>query len=157
MNAGRALDALVAERVCKKCGGTRRMKLKTGYTQCLDCHNARNRAYQKINRKRRPSYNSEQFKRYARKWKLAKRYGITVEQYNAMLISQNSQCLICGHKHEEKKPLHVDHDHRTGQIRALLCHRCNPGLALFDESPDRLESAANYLRLAALKAMGMEV
>lgn len=77
-------------------------------------------------------------------------HGLEVESYEAMFEAQNNQCAICG-KEETRKlkgtvmRLCVDHDHRTGKIRALLCHDCNSGLGKFYDSPDLLTKAAIYL------------
>lgn len=50
----------------------------------------------------------------------------TVEKYNQILEQQNYSCAICGrHESEFKKRLHLDHDHSTGEIRGILCNRCN--------------------------------
>lgn len=54
-------------------------------------------------------------------------YGITPEQYDAILASQDGLCALCL-RPPKKVRLHVDHDHVTGVIRGLLCHRCNRGL-----------------------------
>ncbi len=80
-----------------------------------------------------------------------KLYGITLEQYNAMEISQNKLCKICGNPQSQKKNgeimfLHVDHCHKTGKIRDLLCNRCNVGLAFFYESEKVLLEAVEYLK-----------
>ncbi len=63
-----------------------------------------------------------------------KRYGITVEQYDAMLRQQNGLCAICG-RAPKRFRLAVDHDHETGEIRGLLCTRCNLGLGWFRDDP----------------------
>lgn len=55
---------------------------------------------------------------------LARNFGITDEQYDAMLASQHGRCAICRNT-PKKKRLHVDHDHKTGMIRGLLCSWCN--------------------------------
>jgi Recombination endonuclease VII len=57
---------------------------------------------------------------------LQKKYGITLDQYNAMFVAQDESCAFC-HKHASnfKNSLHVDHDHKTKQVRKLLCHVCN--------------------------------
>jgi hypothetical protein len=64
---------------------------------------------------------------YQRDWHLAKRYGISSVEYDAMLEEQCGVCAICG-KPPKKNRLHVDHDHDTGRIRGLLCVACNSKL-----------------------------
>jgi hypothetical protein len=78
-----------------------------------------------------------------------KRYhGLTPEDYARMLDAQNGVCAICEEPPQGKKhcgKLHVDHDHATGVIRALLCADCNRAIGLFRESPARARKAALYL------------
>lgn len=69
------------------------------------------------------------------------KYGLTEEQYEAIKLSQGSLCAIC----KKEKNLVVDHCHSTGKIRGLLCTTCNTGLGKFQDSPDRLQDAINYL------------
>jgi len=79
---------------------------------------------------------------------LRSKYGLSNEDYNAMLINQNNQCAICGKHKEEiknKRHLHVDHCHTTGRIRGLLCFRCNFGLGWFQHDPKRFEMALAHL------------
>ena len=71
------------------------------------------------------------------------RYGITVDDFKAMLTAQGGTCAICGDAPERR--LHVDHDHRTGQVRGLLCTGCNKGIGCFRDDPDRLRGAIRYL------------
>ncbi len=54
-------------------------------------------------------------------------------------------CFICGDVLAESKGVHVDHDHRTNEIRGLLCQGCNKGLGMFRDDPMLLIRAANYL------------
>ena len=77
-------------------------------------------------------------------------YGITPEEYRAMLAAQGGLCAVCG---DEPPPggikassrLHVDHDHATGKVRALLCTRCNRGIGYMRDRPDLLRLAAEYI------------
>ncbi len=77
-------------------------------------------------------------------------HGLDLPSYEQMFTAQNNQCAICG-KEETRKlkgtvmRLCVDHDHKTGKIRALLCHDCNSGLGKFYDSADLLTKAAIYL------------
>ena len=58
------------------------------------------------------------------------KFGITPEQYEQMLISQDFKCALCErHVSEFSRKLCVDHDHETGKIRGLLCTKCNVCLA----------------------------
>jgi hypothetical protein len=76
---------------------------------------------------------------------LRHRFGIGVDDEERMLAAQHGSCAICRSDITARR--HVDHDHTTGAVRALLCHFCNLGLGQFRDSPERLESAAAYLRL----------
>lgn len=80
-----------------------------------------------------------------------KRYGITPEQYNKILVAQKSICKICGNSNESYKDgkhrLFIDHDHKTGKVRGLLCDACNRGLGYFKNEPKLLKNAIQYLEL----------
>ena len=68
-------------------------------------------------------------------------YGLSKIAFETMVAQQNFCCAICG----RKRKLGVDHDHLTGNVRALLCGSCNRGLGLFGESVERLAQAIIYL------------
>jgi hypothetical protein len=79
---------------------------------------------------------------------ILKRYGLTIDQYDQMLAEQNGLCAIC---HERKGSLisdrmAVDHDHKTGKVRALLCGQCNTLIGHIDDNIEWLESAIDYLK-----------
>lgn len=77
-------------------------------------------------------------------------YGITLKEYDHLLIAQNGVCAIC-RKAETKMhvdgsfTLSVDHDHVTGKVRGLLCSKCNTGLGCFSDDSLKLRAAADYL------------
>ena len=82
-------------------------------------------------------------------------YGLTLEAYRRMHDAQNGLCAICGqpetgvHNRGKKTvalSLSVDHDHETGAVRALLCHKCNKALGLLNDDLDLLVAAEQYLR-----------
>lgn len=78
-------------------------------------------------------------------------YGISAEEYEALLASQGGLCAICRQPEVHKtrgggvKNLSVDHDHETGAVRGLLCVRCNAGLGNFKDRIDILNQAIAYL------------
>lgn len=75
-------------------------------------------------------------------------YGISPEEYEKLLSKQEGVCAICKVTSEEyKKNFHVDHCHKTGKIRGLLCQKCNLGLGQFKDSPEFLLSAVEYLHV----------
>lgn len=86
----------------------------------------------------------ERWQRYGFKSDLRVRYGITPEEYDRLLRDQNGCCAICSDP-PNKRRLHVDHDHVTGQVRQLLCSNCNTALGKFDSDPDLLLKARDYL------------
>jgi len=82
-----------------------------------------------------------------REWILKKKYNISLLEYEVLLNKQNGCCAICGkHQTQFTISLSVDHNHITGKIRGLLCHKCNRGIGLFDDSPETMERASFYLR-----------
>lgn len=79
--------------------------------------------------------------------RLQRVYGITLDEYRRMADAQGSRCAICSiHASDAPKgKLFVDHAHRTGKVRQLLCGRCNMAIGLIKESADTLRRAAEYL------------
>ena len=77
--------------------------------------------------------------------RLQLKYEITQEDYSRMYEEQEGRCKICGAK---KDLLHVDHCHKTGKVRGLLCEHCNPGLGYFKDNVEALRSAIAYLEAA---------
>lgn len=78
-------------------------------------------------------------------------YKIDYDQYERMYLEQGGVCKICGGESFLLCPtarikLVVDHCHATGVVRGLLCHNCNRGLGLFQDSQDSLEKAVQYLK-----------
>jgi hypothetical protein len=71
-------------------------------------------------------------------------YGISVEEYEDMLESQGGGCYICGIG-PVGRALDIDHDHRTGKVRGLLCSNHNRALGLLGDDPDLLLAAHTYL------------
>jgi len=98
----------------------------------------------RLNATRRRRRELPEVKRRERAAHLMRKFGITIEQYEDMLVSQDGGCAICGRK-PGKISLHVDHDHETGRIRGCLCFRCNNALGDFADNGDWLVAAANYL------------
>lgn len=103
--------------------------------------------YRSDNKKYRPVCKSCRAKQEA-----ARRYSITVEEVEEMLVKQDYRCAICGihqddiqHNTFKYSPLVIDHDHNTGKVRGLLCPSCNLILGNALDNPDTLIKAALYL------------
>lgn len=78
--------------------------------------------------------------------KRRRKYGITPDELQALSDRQGGRCAVCGTDEAGGRGvLHVDHDHATGRVRGLLCHRCNTGLGLFRDDPVSLQAAIKYL------------
>lgn len=80
----------------------------------------------------------------AKKSRLKKAFNLSVDEYQKMVEAQGNVCAIC-HSNHGKKRLSVDHDHVTGNVRALLCDKCNAALGLLNDSPLLVKSAMDYL------------
>lgn len=100
-------------------------------SHCNDCHNAWQQTPTGAARTRDA--------RFARK------YGITSARFDEMWAEQGGLCAVCGDLLTESN-WHLDHNHRTGQVRKILCVNCNMGLGQFKDSSARLFAAARYLR-----------
>ncbi len=120
----------------------------TSCKECLDKRRAYNREYSSRPEKRAQTQAWKDANRpKLREYNLVRLYGITIEQYDTLFQIQGGVCAICSQPPKEgKKPLHVDHDHVTGSVRALLCGECNKSLGGFQDSPELLDKAAAYLR-----------
>jgi len=86
------------------------------------------------------------FARRMRASHLKCKYGITLDDYEAMLLAQGGGCAICHAGEPPGQSLHVDQDHHTGGVRGLLCFTCNAGIGMFDHDIDVLSAAVDYLR-----------
>jgi len=103
----------------------------SGYSAyCRPCHNTRSR-------KSREKVGG------SRTYHLTRRYGITAAEADYLLERQQGLCAIC----RAAPGVHVDHDHATGAVRALLCFNCNGGLGQFKDDPGLLHAAAYYVAL----------
>lgn len=142
---------MVAEtKTCKGCGEPKLLERFYGRkgnrdglsNTCRTCEDVRSRAWQAANPERTRVTN----KRTA----LRRYYGMTIEQYEEMLLGQDGRCACCG----TDKPggpggtLHVDHNHRTGKVRGLICSDCNTGIGKLGDDLNGVANAMAYLQRA---------
>ena len=158
------------EKRCKKCGLVKPIDCfykasgaKDGYRgECIDCAKVVRRAWYEANREasianvrrwqaenpdrvletRRRLNATPERKRKGRDAYYRRTYGISADEFDALLEKQGGVCAICA----GPDPKHLDHDHRTGEIRGILCVNCNHGLGKFFDDVDLLERAVTYLR-----------
>lgn len=87
-----------------------------------------------------------EYKRYQRECFDKHKYNLEPQHKAALLDAQNNGCAICGYKFGQKTgDMKVDHNHKTGAVRGLLCDLCNRGLGMFRDSQDNLTKAISYL------------
>ena len=94
-------------------------------------------------RMERKMYPEKEMARYIKRL-----YGMTLEDYNKILLFQGGVCKICGLTDESGRRLNVDHCHKTGVVRGLLCRKCNTAIGLFRDDPTIIRMAAQYLESA---------
>lgn len=99
--------------------------------------------------KSKEKLNAEDYKKrnplVAKGIKLKRYYGITTDTYYSMLASQNGVCKICKSDCSTGRELCVDHCHKTGKVRGLLCGKCNSGLGSFNDNEQLMLEAIKYL------------
>lgn len=130
---------------CRACG-TKDPQLfcPTKGDKCRPCLATWQREY----RKRR---STEYWITKDRQYALKKRYGLTAEVFAEMFKAQAGKCAACGvdpkdvHKEPRHQKLHVDHNHATGAVRALLCNGCNRALGFVQDNPETLTALRRYL------------
>ena len=134
---------------CSKCGSTK-IIMSNRASRCVPCHN----------RSARERYEQSEVRRAnLRRSHLRRRYGASLEDLERILDEQGGCCAICRQPWRACVPakraryestffqhLCIDHDHRNGNVRGLLCNACNAAIGFFEEDVARLASAARYLR-----------
>jgi len=140
----------VDEKLCSKCkkikhlSGFYKNKTKNTYSyNCKVCVRKRSNDRYRLNR--------DGHGEAARKHKLKAKFGLTISDFDNILIKQNGVCSICGkpeltkYKDGKIQRLSIDHCHISGNVRGLLCRKCNTALSAFDDDIDVLASAISYL------------
>lgn len=147
----RGRGVLVESKVCSRCRErkpadlfhTKRHGSRDGLRPwCRSCSNEYARNYRTTNAQ---SLHGRHIK---------SRYGISSEEYEAILDAQGGVCAVCRQPNSQfdqrvgrERKLHVDHDHETGAVRGLLCSRCNNALGSAGDDPERLRALAVYLEV----------
>lgn len=88
----------------------------------------------------------EDMRAYDRSRRLQKRYGLTIEQRDKMIETQNGNCAICEKPFGDKRKPNVDHDHETNRIRGILCFSCNQALGKLGDTHDKMLRVLDYLK-----------
>ena len=118
--------------------------------RCKECRRDKAREW----RKSRPDYEKQRYeldKMKKREGHLLRKYGNTSNDYNEMLASQGGCCAICRKNRPggRSEKFNMDHCHKTGKIRGLLCMNCNRMLGHALDTPEILEAGADYLNAQA--------
>lgn len=146
-------------RECKKCGkealSEEDLDLFVFNTQskhnrenrCKACRDSATKNWDKENKEARKNIKKkwvENNKTYHKEYNLKANYNLDLKDYMQMLEDQDYKCCICKTELTSKNT-HTDHNHKTGEVRGLLCQTCNQGLGLFKDNPLFLTEAAAYL------------
>lgn len=102
---------------------------------CKECKTAVNKAWREAN--------PDKAKKSQQATRRKLEYGITQEDFDRILVAQNSLCPLCNM--EVGQSSHVDHDHKTGKVRGILCSTCNTGLGMFKDDINIFKNAIKYL------------
>jgi hypothetical protein len=132
---------------CKICNLNPRYRKNSSY--CKECQASFIKAWRENNVEYIREKKSEMWKNTSKDKRydihLRQRYGISNDDYTVMLREQNGVCKIC-YGESFRLRLSVDHCHKTGKVRGLLCERCNTLLGRVKEDIRILESAITYLK-----------
>ena len=145
-------------KTCRKCKETKPLTeyykdkgMKDGHLNtCKKCRLEQMKEYNSENKEKISEYKKDYYSKpenleRVKRLLLQKKYGITLDDYNEMSHGQKGSCAICGKHALETGTLCVDHCHKTGEVRGLLCNNCNKGIGLLRDDPDTLRQAAEYL------------
>jgi len=129
-------------KVCKICGVEKDISdFYTGRRDCKDCKNA---AARKIRIDEPERY--AKYKKRHNEYLKEKRYGISQDQFDKMLVNQNNMCKICGNEFKSTKDAHIDHCHNSDMVRGILCNGCNIAIGQFYDNTDIMDNAIKYLQ-----------
>lgn len=137
-------------------GGRNKGKL---IARCVSCIREVNREGSREHYRRNPELGRQRSKQFAKNnpdyvWglsvqRLLDKYGLTIDSYHALAERQNFLCAMCGCEPPERRTQFdnfvIDHDHKTGKVRGLLCNTCNVSLGMLKDDPDIAMKAALYL------------
>lgn len=154
------VDQTIRDKYCSRCKETkpvgefdRQRRSRDGLqTRCRTCMKEVNSDWYQRNKDKMAALsrawaanNPEKAKAIGHKGHLRKTYGLTLDDYDKLLAMQDGKCAGCGDEFGDNVP-HVDHNHETGAVRALLCGPCNKALGMALESPERLIALARYMQ-----------
>lgn len=97
-------------------------------------------------RKNSDSEYKEKMYEYRYFYNLKKLFNMTKEDYERLLVKQNGVCVVCEDASKNTRRLSVDHDHKTGKVRGLLCMECNMVLGLVKDEVGILQNMIKYLK-----------
>jgi hypothetical protein len=127
--------------ICKICGVDKNISdFYSGRKTCKDCTNA---AARKIRVEQPERY--AKYKKRNKGYLKEKRYGITQQQFDQILVDQNNKCKLCYSEFKNSKDTHIDHCHDQNRVRGLLCNLCNVGLGQFKDNVEYMYNAIKYL------------
>lgn len=133
------------EKPCERCGGE--LWSKVSFRQyCDSCRIEVRRERDKL--RQRTVRSTDEYKLKYRRYTVERNYGLSWEDYEAMLARQDGRCAICRTSNPGKKAWHVDHNHENGDVRGLLCSDCNLTLGKINDSVEVLYSMIRYLKPA---------
>ena len=164
----------VITKICTKCGKPKPLDDYWNHPngkygkrpRCKDCVRKENAEFEKTYLPKRTEKNSEWYDKNKeavkegrkvsgwrweykpenkRRHNLKARYGISSDQYDALLASQNGNCAICGYDINDGRRAAVDHSHVTGEVRGIVHMRCNSAIGILKDSPEICRKAAAYL------------
>ncbi len=121
---------------------TRAQRLQSA-KKYYETHKEERKAYKKANRERIAQSDKIRHQVYRNKFYL-KKYGMSYEEVIALLARQNGLCAICQQSIDERS-MRTDHCHKMDKVRGILCNNCNAGLGMFNDDPEVLARARDYL------------
>ena len=119
---------------------------------CIACQKQRHKQYRKTHKKEIKQYMEQYYKNHKeeigqqhKQYDRLKKYGITIQQELNMLEAQGNKCAICDKPLNSLTEAHIDHNHRTGKVRGILCGNCNRAIGLLRDNPSNTLRATMYL------------
>jgi len=137
---------------CKKCYNIYRKEVRKNNPKTeeqKEIYNTKNRAYYLKNKERKAIYSKKRREinpKLYRNLEYKRKYGISIEEYDKLLVQQNNSCAVCKISQSDLDyNLVVDHCHTTEKVRGLLCRNCNLALGYLKDNPETMNSAISYL------------